>query len=730
MVRAVAVVGAVAYAGAIVHTLGREGPFWAGAAVRVVVAAALLSVAFVPAFRTTPARLEAATLAAMACVVAGLSAGEAMFPQGVGIEASLFVLSALAFTFFVPARADRSLTVSAALVPGALLQMRYIEGAAWGATLSISLLVALALALGAAGKARMDAMRRATASNLEGERAARAQAEAALSAYEQAQAQVARGNLLFGAVFDGAPVGLLLTRLATGEILQANRHVVGLLDADDAGLGDSIAPYYEAPEERAALRSALLADGRAERIVQAVTRTGRHLSIRVSAERLRLAGEDLVVSSLVDLTEDHRRARALVEARAEAELASRAKSMFLANMSHEIRTPMNGVLGMAEILRGTPLSSEQSELLRTLETSGQALLRIINDILDHTKIEADRLDLDTRPFALRAMLTDLHALLTPRAREKGVAYLAEVDEDVPDAVIGDAHRVRQVLTNLIGNAIKFTRQGEVRCRVRLEEATEAGMLLAFVVSDTGVGLDVADVERLFEPFSQADLGTAREFGGTGLGLAISRRLAEMMGGAVTATGVRGEGATFTFTARFEPALPGAIPLCAARPAEGTRPRAGLRVLLAEDNVVNQRVSARFLEQLGVEYAIAQHGQAALEALQQGPFDVVLMDVQMPRLDGLSAVRRLRAEERERGGHQVVIAMTAHALDGDRALCLDAGMDDYLSKPITQAALARALVRWTPVPARGALVAVGVRESPGARLARTPGGSPPREPHPG
>ncbi|MCB9646656.1 MAG: response regulator [Deltaproteobacteria bacterium] len=690
--RVVALAGGTAYGLTTLITVNDPGPFWLGALIRLAAATLLFTVALVGACHRTPARLELATHVASVAVILAVAVTGSMFPKGVGPDAAAFFVLALAITFFLPGRADRSLLVSALLLPLVLHHVRAVNAEPWGSVLTIMILLALALVLGSFGKARLETLRRGMYANLEGERRAREDAEAALAALEHAQAEVKRGQRLFQAMFVGAPVGLGLLRFEDGTILEANPAALELLEApSQEALGTSIRPYYTVPDERDEVFRLLVEAGRADGVVaQGQTYRKRPLTLRVSAERLRLDEDDLVVIGLVDLTREERQAKALTHAKQEAELASRTKSMFLANMSHEIRTPMNGILGMAELLRATYLTKEQADLLRTLESSGQALLRIINDILDHTKIEAGRLELEAGPFSLRATLADLHAMLEPRARDKGIGYVARVDEEVPDDLIGDPGRVRQVLTNLIGNAIKFTARGEVRCHVRALDVAPDAVVLAVEVRDTGVGLDPEQAERLFEPFSQADPSTARQFGGTGLGLPISRRLAEMMGGGVRAEGRPGEGATFTFTARLERAA-GRAPIIRGFSAPAAL--GGLEVLLVEDNLVNRQVAGRFLEQLGVGHEVAEDGLAALEALGRRRFDVVLMDVQMPRMDGLTAVRELRAREAASGGHQVVVAMTAHALEGDREICLEAGMDDYLAKPITRDGLARTLARW-------------------------------------
>ncbi|HEU4866149.1 MAG TPA: ATP-binding protein [Actinomycetota bacterium] len=408
-----------------------------------------------------------------------------------------------------------------------------------------------------------------------------------------------------------------------------------------------------------------------------------------------IAGERRVAEDLVKANEE------LATARDAAMESSRLKSEFLATMSHEIRTPMNGVIGLTQLLMQTQLDQRQREYAEGVKGAGEALLSIINDILDFSKMEADRVEIEVLDFDLHTLVKETGWLLAETARAKGLEFTTVIADQTPRFVRGDPARVRQVLLNLLSNAVKFTERGRVMLQV--EPAGDSGetVFVRFAVTDTGIGIAAADRDKLFEPFSQADSSTTRRFGGTGLGLAISRQLVALMDGDIGLESESGKGSTFWFclplttSSRLPLAEPAAYGSSRSGPAEAPRGR----VLVVEDNKLNQLVAVATIEQLGFSADLAANGLEALEALGHAEYTAILMDCQMPEMDGYATTRHIRREEGP-ARHTPVIAMTAAAMEGDRDRCIQAGMDDYITKPIRPEEVEAALVRWAASRATG------------------------------
>jgi PAS domain S-box-containing protein len=516
---------------------------------------------------------------------------------------------------------------------------------------------------------------------------------------KRAENELLRAKQEFENIFENSQAGIMLLR--GGRVLARGNQRL----ADIFG--------YDSPEEMAGLdmRSLHLSEARYQEFgeryysrlqegeqtqveYQLRRKDGSPVWCLLSGKALDPSNLDQGVIWVVDDLEDRKALeQSLVEAKEAAEAASRAKSEFLANMSHEVRTPLNGVMGMLQLLQATALDEEQQEYAATAMQSSRRLTRLLSDILDLSRVEAGRLEMRQEPLDLKRVVRQVKELYQPIASQSGVKAVHRIDPNIPDTLLGDAARLQQVLGNLAGNAFKFTSSGEVAVEATLLTPLQPGQArVLFCVADTGEGVDDERLAGLFEPFTQASQGYTRTHQGAGLGLAICKRLVNLMGGSLAIDSERGVGTTVYFCAPF--------PLAEGGEKKEERPEQrpdsrGLKVLLAEDEPVNRLSVRRLLEKIGHGVTVVENGRRAVEAVGRESFDVVLMDVQMPVMDGVDAARAIRAGEAgEAATTTPIIALTAYAMSGDREKFLDAGMDDYLAKPVEKQALAAMLDKWT------------------------------------
>ena len=513
-------------------------------------------------------------------------------------------------------------------------------------------------------------------------------------------------------ILDGA-VDAIITIDDTGVIASVNPAVEKLTGYNRSELiGQNIRLLMLSPyrEEHDGYLQSYLSSGQkkiigTDREVSILKKDGIELPVELSVSEVALADRKMFTGILRDVSERKRSEEVLRQAKEEAELSAKAKSQFLANMSHEIRTPMNGILGMTELLSQTSLTPKQQEYIGLVQNSGKNLLSIINDILDISKIEADKLVLTKIPFDLEELISETVKIARFSTKDKELSITYQIDPDIPRTLNGDSHRLRQILNNLISNAIKFTDEGTIDVQVSIKHRDLEQIELVWDVSDTGIGMTPEQKERIFQPFTQADDSTVKKYGGTGLGLNISKQLAEMMGGTLWLESEYGKGSTFSFSTQFGLLQDYHDVESIMRQSENessdtdnvydpTASSGPLRILLVEDNEINQVVAQSMLQEAGHTVVLSGNGRIALETLENESFDIILMDVHMPEMDGFEATAAIREQELVSGAHIPIVALTANVMLEDQQRCLEAGMDAYVPKPFDPQVLSSTIHKLT------------------------------------
>ena len=518
-------------------------------------------------------------------------------------------------------------------------------------------------------------------------------------------------------------IDALMTTDPVGIITDVNKQMEALTGCTrDELIGAPFKDYFTDPDRAEAAIKRVLAEKKVmDYELTARSRDGTRTVVSYNATTFYDRDRTLrgVFAAARDVTERKRVEVELQQAKAAAESASRTKSDFLASMSHEIRTPMNAIIGIADLLAKTELTLEQDKYVQIFRRAGANLLLLINDILDLSKVEASQLELDRTGFWLRELLANLSEMVAARAQEKGLTMSCDVAPNVADGLVGDPTRVTQVLLNLVGNAIKFTESGHIALLVALASGPGAATVLRFTVTDTGIGIPGQKLEKMFERFTQADSSTTRRFGGSGLGLNICKRLVELMGGEICVESEFGAGSAFSFTVPFDIWIAGSNQAILPVDIVSASNLPALHILLAEDSPDNRTITLAYLEDTPYRVDIAENGAVAYDMMRHGHYDLLLMDRQMPVMDGLTATRAIRAWEQE--NHRTptpIVALTASALKGDREMCLAAGCTAYLTKPIKQFALLKAITAHTQsVAAESSVAADALHTAQAIRKAR-------------